>query len=180
MDRIKSGDRNALGAIYDRHSRRVFSMAMSSLGDYQESEEITQDIFLKLWNRGGSYNAEKSKLTTWLTAITRNRIIDQIRKKRRQRTEQENTLDIASIPSNEISPEDETVSKIEGESIRSILNVLPEEQRAVVEFSYFKGLTHREIAEQMNIPAGTVKTRIRLALQKMRNHTKTSAPQASL
>lgn len=167
---IAESDRDALGALYDRYGRRVFALAARILNDPTTSEEVTQDVFMSVWRRGASYSQEKGKFTTWLFSIAHNRTIDELRRRRRDRNRQNDDIeDHLDIVSGDILPEDLAVAQSEYEQVFEALKTLPEEQRMVVELSYFKGLTQAEIAERTGQPLGTVKTRMRLALRKLRN-----------
>ena len=167
---IGRSDRDALGALYDRYGRRVFSLAARILSDHAVSEEITQDVFLSIWRRSASYSPDKGKFTTWLFSIAHNRTIDELRRRKRDRNRDsddvEEHLDIVSL---DISPDDSAVAQSEYSMVREALATLPPEQRAVVELAYFRGLTQAEIAAKTGQPLGTVKTRMRLALKKLRD-----------
>jgi RNA polymerase sigma-70 factor (ECF subfamily) len=167
---VGRSDKDALGALYDRYGRRVFALAVRILNDPVTSEEVTQDVFMSIWRRGGSYSSEKGKFTTWLFSIAHNRTIDELRRRRRDTNHRNDNLeDHLEIVSEDISPDDSAVAQSEYALVREALRVLPAEQRAVVELSYYKGLTQAEIAEKLGQPLGTVKTRMRLALKKLRD-----------
>ncbi|MBI4220951.1 MAG: sigma-70 family RNA polymerase sigma factor [Chloroflexi bacterium] len=166
---IASSDKNALAALYDRYGRRVFALAARMLGDPQSSEEVTQDVFLSVWRRVSSYKAGKGRFTTWLFSIAHNRTIDELRRRRRERhRENPNIEDHADLPSEAIPPPEAVVARSESAMVLEALQSLPPEQRSVIEMSYFGGFTQVEIAEQTGQPLGTVKTRMRLALKKLR------------
>ena len=170
LELISDRNRDALAALYDRYGRRVFALAARILNDHVSSEEVTQDVFLSVWRRGSSYSATKGKFTTWLFSIAHNRTIDELRKRRRDRNRQNDDIeDHLQIESTEISPLENAVAQSEYAKVRVAMADLPIEQRQVVELSYFKGLTQAEIAEKTGQPLGTVKTRMRLALKKLRN-----------
>jgi RNA polymerase sigma-70 factor (ECF subfamily) len=166
---IGNKDREALASLYDRYGRRVFALAVRVLNDPVSSEEVTQDVFMSVWRRGATYTSKKGKFTTWLFSIAHNRTIDELRKRRRDRSRQNDDIDDhLNIKSDDTSPADAAVAQSEYAKIRAALEKLPEEQKNVVELSYFKGLTQTEIAEKTGQPLGTVKTRMRLALKKLR------------
>jgi RNA polymerase sigma-70 factor (ECF subfamily) len=170
LELISGRNRDALAELYDRYGRRVFALAVRILNDPVSSEEVTQDVFLSVWRRGSSYSAAKGKFTTWLFSIAHNRTIDELRKRRRDRNRQNDDInDHLHIESTEISPLENAVAQSEYAKVRDAMADLPAEQRQVVELSYFKGLTQAEIAERTGQPLGTVKTRMRLALKKLRN-----------
>lgn len=166
---IAVSDRQALAALYDRYGRRVFALAARMLGDSHASEEVTQDVFLSVWRRVSSYKAGKGRFTTWLFSIAHNRAIDELRRRRREKYRENPVLeDHMDLPSESVPPPEEVVARSEGAMVREALGTLPSEQRGVIEMSYFGGLTQVEIAERTGQPLGTVKTRMRLALKKLR------------
>lgn len=160
----------ALDALYDRYSRLVFSMALHAVGDASTAEEITQDVFVRVWEKASTYRAEQAKVSTWLTSITRYRSIDILRH-RNARPEWNSIgwdeLAVNAEPSIE-GPEGETEQALDRMRVRSAVSGLPPEQQKVLALAYFLGLSHSQIAKQLDEPLGTVKTRIRLAMQKLR------------
>ena len=166
---ICNQDRDALATLYERFGRRVFSLAVRILSDSVSAEEVTQDVFMSVWRRGATYVSKKGKFTTWLFSIAHNRTIDELRKRRRDLSRTNDDIDDhLNLKSGDVSPADATVAQSEYAKIRAAMEDLPEEQKNVVELSYFKGLTQTEIAEKTGQPLGTVKTRMRLALKKLR------------
>ena len=161
----------ALGAFYDRYYRLVFSLAYNVVGDRETAEEITQDVFFKVWENASSYNPGLAKPTTWMTSITRYRAIDVLRK-RSVRPEKDSVEwgeeAIFAIPNDADAPEDITELQLQKQRVREAVAELPSEQQAALALSYFYGLSHSEIAERLDLPLGTVKTRIRLAMQRLR------------
>ena len=169
LEQISNRDRDALETLYERYGRRVFALAVRILGDAVSAEEVTQDVFMSVWRRGASYTSKKGKFTTWLFSIAHNRTIDELRKRRRDRSRINDDIDDhLNLESGDISPADATVAQSEYTKIRTAMENLPEEQKNVVELSYFKGFTQTEIAAKTGQPLGTVKTRMRLALKKLR------------
>jgi len=170
LAKIGEQDREALATLYDRYGRRVFALAVRMLKDPIGSEEVTQDVFMSVWRRGASYTSKKGKFTTWLFSIAHNRTIDELRKRRRDRSRENDDIDDhLNIQSGDISPADTAIAQSEYAQIRAAMDELPEEQKNVIELSYFKGLTQTEIASKTGQPLGTVKTRMRLALKKLRS-----------
>ena len=169
LAKISEKDRQALAELYDRYGRRVFALAVRMLNDPVGSEEVTQDVFMSVWRRGASYTSKKGKFTTWLFSIAHNRTIDELRKRKRDRSRENTDIDDhLNIQSSDISPADAAVAQSEYLQIRAAMEKLPVEQKHVVDLSYFKGLTQTEIAMKTGQPLGTVKTRMRLALKKLR------------
>lgn len=170
MDLIARSHAGALGELYDRYGRLVFSLAANSVGDYRTAEEITQDVFVRVWERAGSYQVERAKVSTWLTSIARHRAIDQLRR-RGARPEQYTVPWVETEPDSLAAngnPQEAAQLAMEREQVRSALAQLPEEQRQVLALAYFQGYTQQQIADTLDQPLGTVKTRVRLAMQKLR------------
>lgn len=163
-------DADALGELYDRYNRLVFSLALTTVGDHATAEEITLDVFTRVWERARTYRAEQAKVSTWLTSITRYRAIDELRR-RRARPEQ-HSVDWATVSPDAMpsvnGPEGATERALQRQQVHAAVAQLPQEQQQVLALAYFKGYTHREIAEALDQPLGTVKTRIRSAMQKLR------------
>lgn len=167
---IMHKDENALGELYDRFSRLVYSIALNSLGDLALAEEITQEVFFRIWKNAASYRAEQGKVVTWMASITRNRAIDEIR---RMSTRPETNLapwdlEETDILDGSMDVEADVEFTQQQRLVRHAIARLPIDQRQALAYSYFQGYSHREIAEIMGEPLGTVKTRIRLAMQKLR------------
>jgi RNA polymerase sigma-70 factor (ECF subfamily) len=162
----------ALSALYDRYGRLVFSLAFNALGDQALAEEVAQEVFFRIWEKAGTYRSEEAKVSTWLTSITRHRAIDLIRQRSVRpgldRSEWSETQ-LMLVPDSADSPEAMTERALQQELVQRAIALLPEEQRRVLALAYFQGLTHSQIAELCNEPLGTIKTRIRLAMQKLRN-----------
>ncbi len=161
----------ALSELYDRYSRLVFSLALNAVGDYAVAEEITQDVFVRVWEKAYTYRVEQAKVTTWLTSITRYRAIDIIR--RRQVRPEQNSVQWEDLTPNQTpaassDPEAQAELALEKHRLLTAISALPNEQRQALALAFFQGLSHREIAEQLGEPLGTVKTRIRLAMHKLR------------
>lgn len=161
----------ALSALYDRYSRLVYSLALHIVSDPQAAEEITQDVFVQLWNRASTYDPSQGKLISWLARMARNRSIDELRR-RSVRPEGHS----ASWADDEIpdSQDDEQIEQTvawsqEKHAIQRAIAQLPQEQQQVLALAYFEEYSHQQIADQLGEPLGTVKTRLRLAIQKLRH-----------
>jgi RNA polymerase sigma-70 factor (ECF subfamily) len=160
----------ALSELYDRYGRLVFSLALNSVGNAATAEEITQDVFLRLWQHARQYRADRAKVSTWLTSIARHRAIDHLRRSG-VRSEQYSVGWAELAPGAEPSvngPEQATALAAERERVRAAIARLSDEQKQVLALAYFQGLTQSQIAEALVLPLGTVKTRIRLGMQKLR------------
>ncbi len=167
LRRVAAGDQDALLTLYDRYGRLVYSLAYRMLQDHQLAEEVTQDVFTRVWQSAASFDPERSSFTTWLTSITRNRTIDVLRRRRVRGLTGAGEAELNTA----ITRADERLSPefhLEALAVREALAQLPETQREVLELAYFQGMTQREIAEYLNIPLGTVKTRMRLGMIKLR------------
>ncbi len=169
---IAQGAPDALEALYQRYHRLVFSLALNIVSEHTAAEEITLDIFTKVWEKAATYRSERAQVKTWLVSLTRNRAIDWLRRERVR--VDGHSISWVQVPKEDTpvtahTPERATDIKLRRERIRAAVTQLPPEQQQVVALAYFKGQTHREIAELTNLPLGTVKTRLRLAMQKLRH-----------
>jgi RNA polymerase sigma-70 factor (ECF subfamily) len=171
MQRLAYRDLWAFRALYDRYGSLVYSAALRVLRDPQVAEDMVQEIFLRIWRKPDSYVAERGRFATWLTSVTRNRAVDEIRSRgRRFRYEtaspEEQERELPGPDTN-----DPALTAEHADQRRLILAALaqiPAEQRQIIELAYFGGLTQQEIADRLCQPLGTVKTRIRLGMQKLR------------
>lgn len=159
----------ALSALYDRYGRLVFGLAINSVGDRATAEEITQDVFLRVWQRAGQYRRDRGQVSTWLTGITRHRVIDQLRRDS-ARPPQPGIWAEASPGAEQATdgPERNVALAMEREQVHRALAALPNDQKQVLALAYFQGMSQSQIAAALDLPLGTVKTRIRLAMQKLR------------
>lgn len=159
--RMVDGDEVALATLYDRYAGVVYSVARRILGDESAAEEILQDIFYQLWRRAADFDSARGTLPGWLLVAARNRAIDRLRR----RTVTEEISENVALPLNleRATARNEIMSKVKG-----ALNGLPAGQRQALELAYFQGLTHTEIAERTGEPLGTIKTRLRAALESLR------------
>jgi RNA polymerase sigma-70 factor (ECF subfamily) len=166
LERIQAGDQTALVEIHARYINLVYSMAYRVLGESMAAEEVAQDTFLRLWKKSYTYDAAKGRFATWLLTVTRRLAIDTLRV--RQRQQPDNRLvsidEEPDIWENVLSVEENDLRR----TLRSAMSGLPEEQREPIELAYFYGLSQPEIADALDVPLGTVKTRIRLGMQKLR------------
>jgi RNA polymerase sigma-70 factor (ECF subfamily) len=170
MRLINGQDERALSELYDRYGRLVFSIGLNALGDPATAEEVTQDVFLRVWERAETYQAEQGKVVAWLARIARNRSIDLIR--RRNVRPEANSVAWDDLPFDNQASENSTEQAVElnqqQERVRRAMAQLPAEQKQALALAYFQGLSHQEIADRLGQPLGTVKTRVRLAMQKLR------------
>jgi len=155
--------------LYDRHARPIYSLALRILGDATEAEDIVQEVFSQAWKQAARYNASRGAVGAWLLTLTRSRAIDRLRAKRARPGDvsDERVADQlvdAGPPADLLVLSSEQVARV-----RAALDELPLLQRAAIELAYYEGLTHAEIADRLEQPLGTVKTRIRLAMLKLRD-----------
>jgi RNA polymerase sigma factor (sigma-70 family) len=167
---ICNGQERALEILYERYCRYAYSLAYHVLRDSTAAEDVVQNTFLSIWRKAASYQAQYGSVLSWLQAIVHHRAIDKLRASTHRDgqwmpLQTENEQDPASV-----QPDvwEQAWSGEQRRMIRTILDQLPTEQHLVIELAYYSGYTHTEIAEQLNIPLGTVKGRIRLGLQKMK------------
>ena len=156
----------ALAALYDRYGRYVFSVALRMVGDRNSAEEVTQDVFLACWRNAASYNAQRGSLITWLLTIAHRRGIDELRSRRN--TQRKHEMNWEHAPQHALASEQEVDLALLQTEIRQALEGLPTNQREAVEMLYFGGLTRQEIADRLRTPLGTINTRLRLGLDKLR------------
>jgi RNA polymerase sigma-70 factor (ECF subfamily) len=167
IERVRERDADALLALYRIHGPRVFSLAYRMLGDRGAAEEIVQDTFWKLWQRPDLFDPQKGALIAWLYTVGRNLALD--RKRIANRRPLEDVFEIeggikgAAIPEM-AAMEDPLVA----DAIQKAMDALPTDQKIAIELAYFEGLTHTEISDRLGAALGTVKTRLRLGLNKLR------------
>ena len=167
IDQVKKGDKSAFKEIYSRFSQVTYNLALRILRDKEDAEEVVQEIFLQVWNKAYSYDPERGAVSTWVMNIARSRAIDKLRTLGYRDKNIE--IDEEKVNSNEdlsrtIEQRDESKNVI-----RQALDSLPDNQRIAIELVYFEGLTHMETAERLDEPVGTIKTRIRLGVMKLKD-----------
>ncbi|MEA2662990.1 MAG: hypothetical protein QOH08_2562 [Chloroflexota bacterium] len=168
MARIAQGDPSALGELYDRYGRTVFGVLYRSLGAGEVAEEVAQDAFHAVWRRAGTYRSDRGSVRTWLLVIARNAAIDWRRTKGR-RVEREAAIDEAAELVEETRLDDRVIASLQAERVRAAVASLPDEQRTVLDLAFWSGLSQTEIAERTGTPLGTVKSRVRLGMSKLRD-----------
>jgi RNA polymerase sigma-70 factor (ECF subfamily) len=163
---VSRGDESALAAIYDRYRLILFGLVLRILNDRQEAEDILQETFVQIWRRAGDFDESRGRVFTWLVTIARSRALDRLRAlSSRARVADE----AAQLPRDEVGDASTDALRSEQSTIvRRALAELPEEQRRTLLLAYFEGLTQTEIAERLGDPLGTVKTRMRLGLIKLK------------
>jgi len=163
---VAGGDEHALAALYDRYRLILFGLILRILHSHQEAEDVLQEVFLQVWRRAADFDEARGRPFTWLVTLARSRAIDRLRALgSRERTAQEAARDVTESISDAA---DDAVRSEQAEIVRGALGELPEEQRRTLLLAYFDGLTQTEIAERLNTPLGTVKTRMRSGMIKLR------------
>lgn len=167
VERLGDRDVEALEAIYGRHARAVYSLSLKMLGEPTAAEEIVQECFLKLWRQPELYQPARGKLLAWLLGMSHHRAIDQLRRRRLEQRHLANSE--VDLPTNGLGdPELHAWGRMQQATLCRALTELPENQRLTLELAYLRGMTQAEIAEHLGQPLGTIKTRMRLAMQKLR------------
>jgi RNA polymerase sigma-70 factor (ECF subfamily) len=168
--RISEVDKDALEALYVRYRTPVYSLAMYMLKQPALAEEVTQDIFLNIWLKAGSFNSERGQPKGWIMSVAHHKVVDLIRSRRRTIVNTDpadyETLDL--LPDSGASTEAQVEQNVERERIMRALATIPEPQKEVIMLTYFGGFSQSEMAGRLDQPLGTIKTRVRLAMQKLR------------
>jgi len=171
MQRLSYRDLEAFTALYDRYGALVYSTTLRIVRDVHLAQDMVQEIFLRLWRKPDSYVAQRGRFSTWLTSVARNRAVDEIRSRNRRYRHETASPEQQERELPDAGDNDPALTAELADQRRLILAALaglPVEQRQVIELAYFRGLTQQEIAESLGQPLGTVKTRIRLGMQKLR------------
>ena len=173
VDLLASGDAQALEVLYDRYSRAVFSFALRIVGDRAVAEELVQEVYVRAWQQARRFSEGRGSFITWLLSITHNMAIDEIRRRNRrpQRADSADPVQLLTNVRDDAVPVDEqaVITTVREELLRAMAT-LPASQRSTIELAYFRGLTQREIATLQGEPLGTIKTRMRLAVRKLREY----------
>lgn len=177
MARVATGDSAAFGQLYDRHGRTVFGVLFRMLGVPEVAEEVTQDTFHAASARAATYSCARGSVRTWLLAIARNRAIDW-RRTKGKRTEREAAIDAAATLIEHRRVDDVVIAGIQAERVRAEVAALPEEQRIALSLAFWSGLSQSEIATRTGTPLGTVKSRVRLGMTKLRDRLRPEADAA--
>jgi RNA polymerase sigma-70 factor, ECF subfamily len=165
IGRVVSRDEVAIGELYDRHSRLLFGLILRILRDRGEAEEVLQEVFLQVWTRAETYNVALGSPAGWLVRIARNRAIDRMR----ANAVRGRAVEGAPTPVEPATPETNAAASEQQRAVARALDSLPEDQRVLIEYAYFQGLTQSELAERFKLPLGTVKTRVRTGMIALRD-----------
>lgn len=166
IHRIRHRDPEALAELYRQYGNLVFSLAVRILQSAAQAEEVTQDIFLQFWTRPEAWDARKGRFVSWLLTVTRYTAIERWRREHHVRAQQPLT---ESVEGPAVADPGHDTLWLDGQILRDLMVRLPAEQQRVIELAFFQGFTHSEIARLLDTPLGTVKTRVRLALHKLKS-----------
>ena len=170
IHRVAQSEKEALEALYSRYSSPVYSLAMYMLKQHALAEEVTQDIFLNIWLKAGSFKLDRGAPKAWIMSVAHHKIIDVVRSRKRavNSTDPANYDLLELLPASGISTEEQVEQNLERERILKALTILPPAQKEVIMLAYFGGYSQSEMAKILKQPLGTIKTRVRLAMQKLR------------
>ena len=163
--RLVSGEEAALGDVNDQYSSFVFGLAQRVIGDPRAAEDVSQEVFLYLWEHPEAFDPSRGSMRTWLGTLTHRRAVDHVRREeaRRRRAQRDANRRATSVP----DVDEMATALVTAERVRAALDVLPPEQRQCIDLAYFGGLTYRQVAEALAIPEGTAKSRLRLGLRRV-------------
>ncbi len=161
---LKVGDRKVMSILYDNYSPALFGVILRIVRSEEIAEDVLQEAFIKIWKKSASYNASKGRLFTWLLNIARNSAIDTIRSKDHKKSTKNQSIE------NGVYWQENMVTNISTDSIgvKEIVDKLKPEHKAVIDCVYFNGFTHNEAAKALNLPLGTVKTRLKIAIRNLK------------
>ena len=163
-DRLIAGDEGALNEIYDQFSSFVYGLALRVIGDARAAEDVSQDVFVSVWERPDAFDPHRGSLRTWLGTLAHRRAVDHVR---REEARRRRAIKDAARPVSTPDVEEMALALVTAERVRSALDTLPDEQRRAIQLAYFGGKTYRQVAEVLGIPEGTAKSRLRLGLRRI-------------
>ncbi len=168
LERMRRGEEGGLAELYDRHGRFVYALALRIVRDRGDAEDLTQDVFVQAWTHADRFDADRGQVVAWLMNMARTRAIDLLR---RRRVRPQPAGDDAAIDTTDLTPAQDVLLdwSRRAEAVQQAMSSLPMLQRMAVELAFFEGLSHTEIAEQLEVPLGTIKTRVRQGLLKLRD-----------
>jgi len=166
--RCAQADQGALAELYDQSSQLVYGVALRVLSNQADAEEVTIDVYNQVWRTAAGFEQTRGSVTAWLVMLARSRAIDRVRARSTRDKREEPMFERSDFASSESSPEESTEAGERTRRIRQALASLPEDQRRAVELAFFSGLSHSELAEHLGLPLGTIKTRIRSSMIKLK------------
>ncbi len=165
---LATGEGWAMSVLYDRYARLVFSLAFKILSDRSSAEEAVQEVFVKVWRSARDYDQTRGKFSSWIGGIAHHHAIDELRRRRARPAVTEDETAAAKIVDDGPVPFDAAMQSMEQRRILDALQCIPVDQRRPIEMAYFEGFTQQEIAQRLQQPLGTIKTRMRLGMQKLK------------
>ena len=169
---MQQGDTAAVGVLYDTYAGIAYGLAMRVVNDATAAEDVVQEAFVSVWQQARRFDPDRGGVKSWLLTIVHHRAVDAVRR-RAARPERGLPDNVESFASSEMRPDEQATQVLEAEAVRAAVLRVPDDQRRTIEMAYFDGLTHVEIAERMSVPLGTVKSRLRIGLEKMRGYLAT-------
>jgi len=166
--RMARGDSGALAELYDRNARLVFSLALRILQNRADAEDVVQDVFAQVWAQAGRYDNTRGAVAAWMLTMARSRAIDKLRSRSARPEIASEARVVEDVPDAAVRQDLQLLSAEQVETLKGAVNELPAAQRVALELAYYEGLTHAEIADRLSEPLGTVKTRIRQAVIRLR------------
>lgn len=170
MIQVARGDERSFEVLYDRHGKVAWSLAFRLLGDREAAEDLVQEAFLAVWNGAAGYSQAKGSVRTWVLSILHHRAVDRLRKGAASRRRQEALEQVAMIEPAAPDAAEVALARFEATEVRSALADVPGDQLEVLRLAYYGGYTHHEIAGMLSLPLGTVKSRMRLGLERVRRN----------
>lgn len=168
LARVRARDAEALQTLYDETSRVLYSLAYRVLNDREDAEEVILDVYQHVWNAADRYDPARGNVLSWLAVMTRNRAIDRVRQSNVRRSHELPVEAPVDTASESPAPEAQSILEQQRVLVRKALETLGQEQREAIELAFYSGLSHSEVAEALGAPLGTVKTRIRVGMQRLR------------
>jgi len=168
LQRVATGDREAFAQLYDRTAPRVFGLVKRLLRDHSQSEEVTQEVFLEIWQTATRYDTSKGGAIAWMLTMTHRRAVDRVRASQASRN-RDTRIGIRDFPTDFDSVAENVEVRIESERVKEAMMRLTELQRQAVQLAYFGGYSHSEVAAMLSVPIGTVKTRLRDGMIRLRD-----------
>jgi RNA polymerase sigma-70 factor (ECF subfamily) len=170
VQRVTARDAQAFAELYDRYADLVYSVTLRVVADPALAQDMTQDVFLRVWRTPAAYDPARGRFVSWLVSVARNRAVDEVRMRGRRRLREVGDSAAGEDPPDGRAEDPQLAVQVQADrlAVRRALATLPEDQRVAIEMAYFSGLTQQEIAERLQQPLGTIKTRTRLAMKKLR------------
>lgn len=165
MSDVQQGDERAFAALYDALAGVVYGTVKRVVRDAAMSEEVSQEVFVELWRTAGRYDADRASVATWAVTLARRRAVDRVRREQSQRDRIERAG--TQRPSSDVGPDETVVSSLDAERVTRAVAELPDDQRVIIEMAFIDGDSHSVIAERLDLPLGTVKSRVRGGLKKL-------------